>query len=273
MTEADAPFEWRCRRSGRCCTHGDGHVWLLEGEAEQLAAELDLPLDQFCAEHVVQIGARSSLRTPGGRCTLLSGTKDCTAYDARPAQCASFPYWPAILEGGPALERALAICPGLRPRVPEDVRARAFAALRLLYDEVAREIAARAPVCELRGICCDFEREDHLLYATRLETDFAIAMAQEHAPALAPAATEEPAQRCLCPFWKNGMCTHRTGRPLGCRIYFCDPDYDGPPIYERFHAAIRALCEATGYPYAYGRFVNELPSAEALAPLGPQESG
>jgi Fe-S-cluster containining protein len=260
------PFEWSCRRSGRCCTHGEGRVWLLPGEEESLARALGLSLERFLADHVVQVGDGRSLKTPGGRCSLLAGSNECTAYAARPAQCASFPYWPAILEGGAAYERALAICPGLRPRVPEEVRARAFAALRLLYAEVEREIAARNPRCDLRGVCCDFEKTDHVLYATRLETDYAVAQAQALGPALAPAAAEAPSARKLCPFWKAGRCTHREGRPLGCRIYFCDPGYDGPPLYERFHAALQALCAASGYPYAYGRFVNELPEADALAP-------
>jgi Fe-S-cluster containining protein len=270
---SEAPFEWSCRRSGRCCTHGEGRVWLLEGEEEALARATGLSLESFRARHVVQVGEGRSLRTPGGRCTLLAGENECTVYSARPAQCASFPYWPAILEGGAAYRRALATCPGLRPRIPADIRERAFAALRLLYAEVEREIAARAPVCDLKGVCCDFERSDHVLYATRLETDYAVTQAQQRGSALAPSAELPPRERKLCPFWKDGLCTHREGRPLGCRIYFCDPSYDGAPLYERFHAAIQQLCAASGYPYSYGRFVNELPEAAELAPRATEEAG
>ena len=70
------PFEWSCRRSGRCCTHGEGRVWLLPGEEEALARALGLPLERFRAEHVVQVGEGRSLKTPGGRCTLLAGSND-----------------------------------------------------------------------------------------------------------------------------------------------------------------------------------------------------
>jgi hypothetical protein len=27
----------------------------------------------------------------------------------------------------------------------------------------------------------------------------------------------------LCPFWRDGRCSIRPARPLGCRLYFCDP--------------------------------------------------
>ncbi|MGD2019334.1 MAG: hypothetical protein PVJ89_14525, partial [Planctomycetota bacterium] len=36
------PFRFSCHRCGRCCTGGEGHVWLEEGEVEGMAAALGM---------------------------------------------------------------------------------------------------------------------------------------------------------------------------------------------------------------------------------------
>src|SRR5260370_32528528 len=36
---------------------------------------------------------------------------------------------------------------------------------------------------------------------------------------------KQPVPADFCPFQKDNLCTARDPRPLGCRIYFCDPNY------------------------------------------------
>jgi hypothetical protein len=38
-------------------------------------------------------------------------------------------------------------------------------------------------------------------------------------------AYQQPASPDFCPFQKDNLCTAREPRPLGCRIYYCDPTY------------------------------------------------
>src|SRR5690606_31811096 len=63
--------------------------------------------------------------------------------------------------------------PAMSERVPHWLAAAArpevAAALDGLYADVAREIAARGPVCWASGRCCNFDRAGHRLYATGLE--------------------------------------------------------------------------------------------------------
>ena len=92
----------------------------------------------------------------------------------------------------------------------------AAAELAELYARVDAEIAARNPRCEVSGRCCDFPRSGQRLYATGPETDFALQAAGGAAP---------PAPSGLCPWWVEGRCSNRAGRPLGCRIYFCDASF------------------------------------------------
>ncbi|HZL98954.1 MAG TPA: hypothetical protein VFD43_01765 [Planctomycetota bacterium] len=119
--------------------------------------------------------------------------------------------------------------------------------LAALYARVDAEIAARRPRCELSGRCCDFPTSGQRLYATDLESGYA----------LAAAGGAPPAPSGSCPWYADGLCRNRAGRPLGCRVYFCDPAWepDMPAVYERYHAELRALHERFGLPYRYRPFV------------------
>jgi len=126
--------------------------------------------------------------------------------------------------------------------------------LEALYQELDREVRSLGVGCWLRGDCCDFERCEHRLYASTVE----LAYVKETHPEAFP-----PDSR-LCPFWKEGKCTERERRPLGCRTYFCDTRYREPlqELYEKYHRRISALAEEHGFRWRYQPFVATLRSAE-----------
>ena len=138
----------------------------------------------------------------------------------------------------------------------------ASADLQRLMARVDAAVSAHAPRCELSGRCCDFPASGHELWATALETAYAVARAGGAVPAAASGR---------CPWHVDGLCTHREGRPLGCRLYFCDPAWAAtmPALYERFHAELAALHERHGVTYAYRRFVDALPRPAAPEVLAP----
>ncbi len=86
-----------------------------------------------------------------------------------------------------------------------------------LYREVDRDVAAAGPVCIASGRCCRFREYGHTLFLSNLEADVLLAGAPPYDPA---AVTAD-----FCPFQKDNLCTAREPRPLGCRIYYCDPTY------------------------------------------------
>lgn len=249
------PFRFHCHRCGNCCTHGAGHVWLEDGEPERLARRLGTSLDAFLARYVRTVrdprtGAmRRSLRERdgGGACTLLEGTHQCTVYSDRPRHCATFPYWPSVLEDEAGFERAREVCPGIAVQPDEATRAAAFARLAALYDEVDAFVARANPVCITRGVCCRFEDAGHELFATGLEADYAADRHPEAAP---------PEAEGRCPYHVSGRCTARAGRPLGCRTYFCDTRTTSvlAEAHEHFLSGVRRIERDTGYPPAYARF-------------------
>lgn len=123
-------------------------------------------------------------------------------------------------------------------------------ALEAIYRRVDREIESTGVTCWLRSRCCDFEKSDHVLFASSVELDHV----REGHP-----ETFEP-DGVLCPFWKDGLCVERDRRPLGCRTYYCDPAFSGrvEAIHERYHGEIRALADRFDVPYLYEPFVRAL---------------
>jgi Fe-S-cluster containining protein len=114
-----------------------------------------------------------------------------------------------------------------------------------VYAEVDAAVAAASPRCDASGRCCRFTEYGHTLFLSQFEADILL----ETAPAYA-----KPVTRDACPFQVNTLCTARQERPLGCRIYFCDPKYEGvgERITEDALAKLKALADAhgTGWRYA-----------------------
>lgn len=255
---AVVPFRFACHRCGHCCSGGAGYVWVEEDELPRLAAAKGMTADEFVRAYVRRVRdprdgrSRLSLREredggAGGACALLEGTNRCSVYDARPAHCSDFPYWPSVLTDADAFERARAVCPGIAVAADATTRAEAFRRLEALYAEVDAFVGRANPVCIVRGVCCRFEEAGHELFATALESDYA---AHRHPDAPPPEAEGR------CPYHVRGLCTAREGRPLGCRTYFCDANTESvlQEAHEHFLRGIRRIERETGYPVAYGRF-------------------
>ena len=113
-----------------------------------------------------------------------------------------------------------------------------------LYAEVDREVAAAGPVCVASGRCCRFKEYGHVLYLSNLEADVLLANAPPY---------EQPVTADYCPFQKGHLCTAREPRPLGCRIYYCDPSYQdtGNQITEEHLRRLKQLAQEHGVAWHY----------------------
>jgi Fe-S-cluster containining protein len=118
--------------------------------------------------------------------------------------------------------------------------------LRELYSQLDGEVARLAPVCLVSGRCCRFREYGHTLFVSEPELEFLLIGAPEPARPLDDGET--------CP-WQDahGRCTAREARPLGCRVYFCDPAYESaaPDLSESFIARLKHLTERHGAPWHY----------------------
>lgn len=119
-----------------------------------------------------------------------------------------------------------------------------------LYEELHREIEPHEDLCRMRGVCCDFPKAGHTLFASELEVRYMLSLRP----------VDWSAEGALCPFWKQGLCTAREERPLGCRTYFCDPSWRdrGEEMHERYHRKLIELAEEFGLDYRYQPWVDSL---------------
>jgi Fe-S-cluster containining protein len=125
--------------------------------------------------------------------------------------------------------------------------------LRALYAEVDAAVAAAGPRCDSSGRCCRFKEWGHVLYLSGLEADLLLASAP---------GFRQPVSPDYCPFQQEKLCTAREPRPLGCRIYFCDPPYQetGNAIMERAIQILKRLGDESGTAWRYAPlhvFLNE----------------
>ena len=237
----------------------------------------------FAGAYVREVAGEMSLKErDNGDCVLLDGKNVCTVYDARPAQCRNYPFWPkhtASLDAWFHLMREE--CPGagfrLLPSAPASWLRRLVAGVETVYRELEEELARLKPVCIRRGICCNFKAAGHALYVSAPEwLYFRLKRADDRGGETPPLRQEGPvdgrrgavtappaggggetpplrAEQDICPFLKDGLCGVREDRFLGCRSYFCDPAFaqDQPVVHEKYLARMRALADELGIPWQY----------------------
>lgn len=148
-------------------------------------------------------------------------------------------------------------------------RSEVHQAVLTIYDEVARAVKLRKPVCLASGRCCHFDEFGHRLYVTTLELAVFVDQLTQLRDQLQPdcPGTTETAQRQKslqlpmidasagsgCRFQVNGLCSVHAIRPFGCRMFYCDPTAQTWQMeqYEHFHTRIKQEHERLGVPYLY----------------------
>ena len=119
------------------------------------------------------------------------------------------------------------------------------AALRAIYDDLAKAVEHRGAQCWLSGRCCHFDAFGHRLYVTALE----IAWVETYAGMPSTPVVRGEA----CPYQVKHQCSIHATRPLGCRIFFCQEGTEAwqQDLYETKLDALRDLHERFDIPYRY----------------------
>src|SRR5947209_14286666 len=130
-----------------------------------------------------------------------------------------------------------------------------------IYREVDQAVTAAGPVCVASGRCCRFKEYGHVLFVSNMEADVLLNDAPPYEP---------PVSSDFCPFQKDNLCTAREPRPLACRIFFCDPNYQetGNRLTEEYLRRLKELAKANGIDWRYAplhEFLNE-PRASVTEP-------
>jgi hypothetical protein len=127
-----------------------------------------------------------------------------------------------------------------------------------MYREVDRGVAAAGPVCVASGRCCRFKEYGHTLFLSSLEAEVLLAACPPYDPA---SVTSD-----FCPFQQGNLCMAREPRPLACRVYYCDPNYQetGARISETYVRRLKQLADENGVTWHYAPLHHFLRHAPAL---------
>lgn len=120
-----------------------------------------------------------------------------------------------------------------------------------IYQLLENEFVHQKPACLKCGTCCEFGLYDHVLYASIVEIGF---IAKN---------VDIPDFRIsdnVCPFLKNNHCSIRSFRTLGCRVFYCNMNYQriSAEIYETYLRKIKDLTLKHALRWEYQPFLQQL---------------
>ena len=140
-----------------------------------------------------------------------------------------------------------------RPEIPT--------AVHQVYETIDKRLHEIKPACGMTGKCCHFEEYGHRLFVSTGELAAFVADI-----AHAPAAVAHAPDGTSCRFQVGNLCTAHSARPMGCRLFFCDPhsDRELSELYETMHQQLKRLHDQLEIPYFYVEWRQALVS---IAPL------
>ncbi|MDF1799359.1 MAG: YkgJ family cysteine cluster protein [Planctomycetota bacterium] len=84
-----------CTACGRCCRdHGEySYVYVSDKDLQGLSKHLGMTEEAFLEAYCREEDGWTILKRNGDACVLLEPSGLCGAYEARPKQCATWPWW------------------------------------------------------------------------------------------------------------------------------------------------------------------------------------
>ncbi len=113
----DNGLRFTCTRCGYCCREEPGYVFLSSNDLRSLPKLFNISRDQFLEKYcrTVDMGSFKlvSLREKQNNDCIFFHDYGCLAYQARPLQCRSYPFWAHVLESRESWEQEGLHCPGI----------------------------------------------------------------------------------------------------------------------------------------------------------------
>ncbi len=124
VIEEESPWyknglHFKCTECGQCCTGAPGYVWVGEEEVEEMAKFLNISVEEFSRRYLRKVlGRLSLLENPKTYDCVFLKEKKCQLYKARPKQCRTYPWWPALLKTEKDWIDAAEHCEGINAEAP-----------------------------------------------------------------------------------------------------------------------------------------------------------
>lgn len=110
-------LDFSCRQCSFCCCGFPGVVLLSQSDLDRLAKWADLTNEQFIAVYCHWMESDDgkkylSLREKKNM-ECIFWDKGCSAYQARPTQCRTYPFWTSVLKDRESWQKESQDCPGI----------------------------------------------------------------------------------------------------------------------------------------------------------------
>ena len=107
-------LRFKCTGCGKCCTGSSGYVFLSELDLINLATHFSLTPQSFAKQYTRLVEGQYALldRPNSDQCIFLQDNQ-CRAYEARPTQCRTFPWWIQNLKKPKDWAKAAKHCEGI----------------------------------------------------------------------------------------------------------------------------------------------------------------
>lgn len=112
----DEGIRFECQGSGKCCTsHGGfGYVYLTKEDLKRFAKHFQITVPQFKKQYCHKADGYDCLNDkPGTQDCVFLKNKQCSAYEGRPTQCRTWPFWPSNMAAKEWNENVKSFCPGV----------------------------------------------------------------------------------------------------------------------------------------------------------------
>ena len=110
-------LNFQCQRCSHCCKDEPGFVYLSKNDLQNLLACYNLTQEEFIKKYCRFVPYYDGsevlclLEKENYECILWDN--GCTAYNARPIQCSTYPFWSYILKNQQTWNEEAKECPGI----------------------------------------------------------------------------------------------------------------------------------------------------------------
>ena len=110
-------LDFSCRQCSFCCCGFPGVVLLSQTDLDRLAKWADLTNEQFIAAYCHWMenddGKKYLSLREKKNMECIFWDKGCSAYQARPTQCRTYPFWTSVLKDRESWQKESQDCPGI----------------------------------------------------------------------------------------------------------------------------------------------------------------
>ena len=110
-------LNFSCKRCSHCCRHEPGYVYLSEVDLTNLSQYFNIEKKDFILKYCRFVsyydGKKVLCLQEKSNYDCILWDRQCLAYEAKPIQCTTYPFWSYILKSASSWEQEGKECPGI----------------------------------------------------------------------------------------------------------------------------------------------------------------